>query len=495
MATTLTLLLVTASAEREQEFRELCAAHGFDFKLFASVEPAWEAAQSQDVDLIFCAEDIDTDSVFDFCHRVHSQPNLSYCPVMVLTRESHYESVSRAMEVGITDIFQSDKRDEISVYLGRFSQQHQQLQGRILLVEDSISLQRAAVAALKPLGMMVVCATDVETAWYYFQEQSFDLAIVDLVLEGDASGQVLINRIRRLEDGRGDLPIMVMSSYDDEARRIQLYRSGVSEFLHKPVAYEELIVRARQLVLNWHLQEQVRRQNDELQDLNRSLQKFLGRVSHECRNAINVAMGSAKRILKRRDFDPRTEQQLQMIVNASEHQLALVNDIVDYSHMAGGELELNATTFSVADLIAETLELFHLRGNDLKLSMESSVAESVPDTMEADRRRLKQILMNLMGNALKFTASGSITLAVEREDHSLLFHLKDTGGGIAVAEQEGLFQAFTQTDSGRAQGAGTGLGLAICADFAQMMGGAMSMTSELGVGSCFTLTLPLNEKS
>lgn len=493
MATTLTLLLITASAEREQDFRELCAEHGFEFQLHICVDNAWQAVQSCDVDLIFCAEDIDTDSSFDFCMRVHSQPNLSYCPIMMLTRESHFESVSRAMEVGITDVFQADKRDEISVYLGRYSQQNQRLQGRILLVEDSISLQRAAVAALKPLGMMVVCATEVETAWYYFQEQSFDLAIVDLVLEGDASGQVLINRIRRLEDGRGDLPIMVMSSYDDEARRIQLYRSGVSEFLHKPVAYEELIVRVRQLVLNWHLQEQVRRQNDELQDLNRSLQKFLGRVSHECRNAINVAMGSAKRILKRRDFDSRTQQQLQMIVNASEHQLALVNDIIDYSHMAGGELELNYTNFDVADLISETMALFQLRGNDLNLSMESVIADDVPDTIAMDRRRLKQILMNLLGNALKFTSSGGITLSVAREDDSLKFHLSDTGGGIEAAEQEGLFQAFTQTECGRAQGAGTGLGLAICADFAQMMGGAMSMTSELGVGSCFTLSIPMQK--
>lgn len=495
MATRLTLLLITGCSTREQEFRELCAEHGFELLLYASIDAAWEAAQEQDVELIFCAEDIDTDSSFYFCHRVHSLPNLSYCPVMMLTHESHFESMSRAMEVGITDIFQTDKRDEISVYLGRFSQQHQRLDGRILLVEDSISLQRAAVAALKPLGMMVVCATDVETAWYYFQEQSFDLAIVDLVLEGDASGQVLINRIRRLEDGRGDLPIMVMSSYDDEARRIQLYRSGVSEFLHKPVAYEELIVRARQLVLNWHLQEQVRSQNDELQDLNRSLQKFLGRVSHECRNAINVAMGSAKRILKRRDFDSRTQQQLQMIVNASEHQLALVNDIIDYSHMTGGELELNASCFDLQDLVSETMGLFQLRGNDLNLKMESVINDNVPDSIAADRRRLKQILMNLMGNALKFTSSGGITLSVERADESLLFHLRDTGGGIDPAEQEGLFEAFTQTASGRAEGAGTGLGLAICADFAQMMGGAMSMTSELGVGSCFTLTLPLSEKS
>lgn len=495
MSTILKLLLVSEDATRLGEFRRLCDEHAFEICEFTSVDSALEFLQDQGVDIIFCADDIPLASSFELCQKVHTLARLAYCPVMILTQDSHFTSVSQAMEVGITDIFQADKLDEISIYLGRFSQQNQRLEGRILLVEDSISLQRAAVAALKPLGMMVVCATDVETAWYYFQEQPFDLAIVDLVLEGDASGQVLINRIRRLEDGRGDLPIMVMSSYDDEARRIQLYRSGVSEFLHKPVAYEELIVRARQLVLNWHLQEQVRSQNAELQELNRSLQKFLGRVSHECRNAINVAMGSARRILKRRDFDPRTEQQLQMIVNASEHQLALVNDIIDYSHMSGGELELSFSTFSVADLIAETMALFQLRGNDLNLSMESNIAGNVPSAIVADRRRLKQILMNLMGNALKFTSSGSITLTVEREGDALLFHLKDTGGGIDVAEQEGLFQAFTQTASGRAEGAGTGLGLAICADFAQMMGGSMSMTSELGSGSCFTLTLPLKESA
>ena len=488
----LSLVLVDSHVDRQKQLVKLSSELDFSCRVFVTAAAALNFLSSHEVDIVFVADSLPDDSGYDLCKKIHLLPSFLYCPVIMLASSPHQELIAKAMAAGIIDVYQPDQNDELRIYLQRFARQHQPISGRVLLVEDSASLQRAASAALKQLGLFVLAVSDVESAWYYFQQQKFDLVIVDLVLDGDASGLVLINKIRRLEDSCGDLPIMVMSSYNDESRRIQLYRSGVSEYLHKPVAYEELKVRTRQLLLGWKVQLQLRLQKNALAEKNQSLQKFLGRVSHECRNAINVVMGTAKRLLKRSNSDDQVQNQLRMIVNASEHQLLLVNDILDYSKLEAGTLELHQSSFDVRDMVAESMVLFQLRCDDLGLTLTSNFSDKVPDVVVSDRRRIKQVLMNLLGNALAFIRTGGVVVRVELVDDNICYSVEDTGPGISEAEQVNLFQAFSQTDLARSHQSGTGLGLAICAEFAQLMDGSMSVSSEYGVGSCFTLKIPLH---
>jgi len=233
---------------------------------------------------------------------------------------------------------------------------------------------------------------------------------------------------------------------------------------------------------------------------NRTKSAFLANMSHELRTPLNAIIGYSEMLQEEAEDSGNTEAvpDLRKIHGAGKHLLALINDILDLSKIEAGKMELFLETFEVRHLVDEVRSTIHpmieKNGNVLELDCPADV-----DGMHADVTRVRQILLNLLSNASKFTEGGTVRLQVRREEaddgDTVVFRVTDTGIGMTEEQLGKLFQAFSQADASTSRKyGGTGLGLVICRRFAQMMGGDVSVESTMGEGSIFTVRLPARVK-
>jgi PAS domain S-box-containing protein len=224
--------------------------------------------------------------------------------------------------------------------------------------------------------------------------------------------------------------------------------------------------------------------------------EFLARMSHEIRTPMNAILGFTE--VLRRGFDgSESERQdyLETIHGSGQHLLNLINDILDLSKVEAGKLDVERVRCSPIQVVAEVVTMLSVRAKQKGITLESELESGLPETILSDPTRLRQILMNLVGNAIKFTETGSVKIALRLKSDSvesrLVIDVIDSGIGIAPEAVSKIFDPFTQADTSITRRfGGTGLGLAICRRFADLLGGELSVESVLGVGSTFRLTLP-----
>jgi PAS domain S-box-containing protein len=240
--------------------------------------------------------------------------------------------------------------------------------------------------------------------------------------------------------------------------------------------------------------ELLRRQHIALEQASALKSQFLANMSHEFRTPLNAILGYTHMLLNNvtgQVTDPQRKS-LTRIDSNSRHLLALINDILDITRIEAGRMPLNATSFGVGELFDEVqaeLEPIIKRSN---LVVTTKVRGQVP-TVRSDRQKVKQIVLNLLSNALKFTPSGSVTMTAsyDAKNRQVAIAVKDTGVGIPAEDQVKVFEDFRQLDSSPARGyGGTGLGLSICRRLANILGGTIELESHAGSGSTFTLRLP-----
>ncbi|MEK0191062.1 response regulator [Microcoleus anatoxicus PTRS1] len=267
---------------------------------------------------------------------------------------------------------------------------------------------------------------------------------------------------------------------------------------------------------------------------NRAKSEFLSSMSHELRTPLNAILGFSQVMVRDSSLNNQHQQHLQIINRAGEHLLSLINDILEMSKIEAGRSQLNESSFNLIRLLETLEEMFRLKAKSKKLLLNFEVAEGVPDFVKGDDGKLRQVLINLIGNAIKFTDTGSVTLRVKNQVEKSVsvetaefrlpkstiitadtgsqnsavsefdavdvnyippvslrvnFEIEDTGAGIDPEEMNKLFQPFEQTKTGYKSQEGTGLGLPISRNFVQMMGGDISVISIPGLGSKFSFDI------
>lgn len=263
-----------------------------------------------------------------------------------------------------------------------------------------------------------------------------------------------------------------------------------------------------------HLEQEVAQRTQELRRLveelelakaaaenaNQAKSRFLANMSHELRTPLNAILGFTQLMARRSDLPADQQENLEIIRRSGEHLLTLINDILDLSKIEAGRVNLTETNFDVYHLLDDVEDMFRLRSQEKRLQLIVERAPDLPRYIRSDEGRIRQVLLNLLSNALKFTSEGGISVRVKHSPVNpdetfvlgqtpsarILFEIEDTGHGIAPEEVTTLFDAFVQTTAGQKSAEGTGLGLAISRKFVQLMGGDMQVKSVIGKGSIFS---------
>jgi len=240
---------------------------------------------------------------------------------------------------------------------------------------------------------------------------------------------------------------------------------------------------------------QLKENQEELQRVSAARELFIANVSHELRTPMNAILGFNTLLMQQAQGNPNALKILQHTQQSADHLLTVINDVLDFSQLQAGNISIHPENFVLQETIDSATGLFLQRLKSTRLDFQCVVDSDVPQWVRTDRHRLMQILVNLLGNAIKFTHQGFVHMHVTRQDNGVMFSIKDSGIGIAPELQPHIFERFSQGEEVQARFGGNGLGLSISKRLVEIMGGKIGFESTQGQGAHFWFYLPLQAQA
>jgi signal transduction histidine kinase len=405
---------------------------------------------------------------------------------------------------------------------------------RILLVEDNPGDADLIVELLPGVGE-VVCADRLSKALEYAGTERFDIVLLDLGLP-DSDGLATLHTMRRQTE---ELPILVLTGYNDEQTALNAIREGAQDYLIKGQTDKNLLTCSIKYAverkktenalnkLNDTLERQVLERTSHVTSVNEALRieiverkraeealqqakavaeaangaksQFLANMSHELRTPMTGVLGMLDVVLSG-NLKEEQREFIETAYSSAHAMVVILNDILDLTKIEMGKMSIKEKPFSIRKSVEQTFNILLPAAKGKKIDFNFTVADDVPETLAGDQTRLNQILMNLAGNAVKFTEKGKVQICVTACGNAsggkreITFIVSDTGIGIPADKKDLLFRIFSQVDESHSRVyGGTGLGLSISKELVELMGGTITVTSEEGKGSTFSCTIPFRE--
>jgi len=365
---------------------------------------------------------------------------------------------------------------------------------QLLLIENDpwIASLLCEAASLRASGLTMRYVDTFELGLEFLRTHDVDVVLLELNLP-DEQG---LRTLDRLHHEFPRLPVVVLTKIADEDMAISAIQSGAQDYLIKEAVSYALVSRCvRYAYERKQIELELERAKEEALAANRAKSEFLAHMSHEIRSPLTAILGFADNLLEPKLAADEVVSAAETIKRNGQHLLEIVNDILDISKIESCRFEVDSLSCSPAQILLDVLEVLEPRARSKGLKITLDWTPGVPATITTDPVRLKQILLNLVSNAVKFTKVGEVKLGVrllERPGHEplLQFIISDTGIGMSLEQQAGLFKAYQQGGSwvSRTYG-GTGLGLAISRELARKLGGDISLESEPGRGSRFNVVV------
>ncbi|MEO5373476.1 MAG: ATP-binding protein [Alphaproteobacteria bacterium] len=363
---------------------------------------------------------------------------------------------------------------------------------KVLLLEDSAADAELIERSLRKAGLSFSSrhVDNREGFVRALEEFAPDLVLSDYDVTDDFDGLAAVQVVR---EARPDLPVIIVTGAVGDETAVQLVKAGASDYILKdrlgrlPIAIERALAEVEEARARARTEEA----NAKLKDIDRLKSMFIASMSHELRTPLNTIIGFTGIMLQGLAGPVNDEQrkQLTMVRGSAEHLLALINDVIDVSKIEAGLVEISVEVFDMVDLVAEVTESFTVAAGRKGLELVEHQLPP-PRLVRTDRRRVRQILVNLLGNAIKFTDHGRIAITHTATDAGTEIAVEDSGIGIGRDDLDRIFDAFSQIHTDGRAWEGTGLGLYLSRKIAALLGGAITVRSEIGTGSAFTLSLP-----
>jgi len=359
----------------------------------------------------------------------------------------------------------------------------------VLIVDDNMVNLGLITHALEEANFEIMTAQNGEDGIYKARLGKPDLILLDVMMP-QLDGFETCRRLKA-ELETQEIPVIFMTALSGVEDKIKGFAVGGVDYITKPIQEPELLARVQT-----HLQIQAQRRQLQQQTLelrqakelaeaaqraaesaNQAKSIFLANMNHELRTPLSAILGFTELVAHSPALSPDNVERLDIVRRSGEHLLTLINQVLDFSKIEAGRIALQETDFDLFLLLGEVESLFLLNASKKQIRFQVEVAQGVPQYIRTDSIKLRQVLINLLSNAFKFTAAGNITVRVTRKispprSHSapplhetLRFEVEDTGAGIREEETASLFRAFSQTETGRIAQEGTGLGLAISLHF------------------------------